>query len=409
MEGPYPTGNRPGSDRKPAQIRPGTGPSLGRVGDARCRNTRRAQHLATGLSHCHWGPVRARGSSRYGDEREGTTVTNSATLLSALRAVPGVASADIEPDERPEGAGTLRLQLDPGADEVAVATSVNRVLREQFGLAVDANRVQVVEESAPVRHSDPLTDPLSAVLAHEPHVPAPEPLPARPTLTAVPGYLGTIHGDAGDAPSASSGGASPGGSPTLEAEPAVPTSPMGFDQGLADYASPAAAPPPASAAEPVEPVLVDTVETSPEVSDEVSSELLTLPVRSPRILIARMQLVSAGLGVTTEVTLSWLGDAFAGQAAAAATPTSVHRSVAQATLRAVESVVGNRARFELEQLEINQLGPDRAVVVVVSMLTKAGSERLTGVSVVREDVRQAVIRATLDALNRRLESLLLSA
>ena len=44
------------------------------------------------------------------------------------------------------------------------------------------------------------------------------------------------------------------------------------------------------------------------------------------------------------------------------------------------------------------------MVVVVSMLTKVGSERLTGVSVVREDVRQAVIRATLDSLNRRLES-----
>ena len=95
-----------------------------------------------------------------------------------------------------------------------------------------------------------------------------------------------------------------------------------------------------------------------------------------------------------------------GESSAAATPSSVHRSVAIATLRALEEVVGSAARFELEQLEINQLGPDRAVVVVVSMLTRLGSERLTGVSVVREDVRQAVIRATLDALNRRLESLL---
>jgi hypothetical protein len=43
------------------------------------------------------------------------------------------------------------------------------------------------------------------------------------------------------------------------------------------------------------------------------------------------------------------------------------------------------------------------------MLTRVGSEKLTGVSVIREDVRQAVIRATLDALNRRIESLLLSA
>jgi hypothetical protein len=40
------------------------------------------------------------------------------------------------------------------------------------------------------------------------------------------------------------------------------------------------------------------------------------------------------------------------------------------------------------------------------MLSSRGTERLTGAAAVREDVRQAVIRATLDALNRRLESLL---
>ena len=43
---------------------------------------------------------------------------------------------------------------------------------------------------------------------------------------------------------------------------------------------------------------------------------------------------------------------------------------------------------------------------VVSMHSALGSERLIGASAVREDVRQAVIRATLDSLNRRLEAVL---
>ena len=46
---------------------------------------------------------------------------------------------------------------------------------------------------------------------------------------------------------------------------------------------------------------------------------------------------------------------------------------------------------------------DRTVLVVVTMLTSRGSEQLSGASVVREDVRQAVIRAVLAAVNRRLE------
>ncbi|MFL6178569.1 MAG: hypothetical protein ACJ74E_01810 [Actinomycetes bacterium] len=272
-------------------------------------------------------------------------MSSEATLLDALRAVPGVAAADLEPDDRPEGAGTLRLQLAPGADEIAVATSVNRVLREQFGLAVDAGRVQVVEESVPLAPPAPAPEAARAPGAAADVAPD---APGRPTLTAVPGYR----------------------------EPDTAAS------------------------------VPESEETTDETSDETITPQLIESTRPPRILIQRMQLVSAGLGVTTSVSLSWLGQAYAGESSAAATPTSVHRSVATATLRALEEVVGNAARFELEQLEINQLGPDRAVVVVVAMLTKLGSERLTGVSVVREDVRQAVIRATLDSLNRRLESLL---
>ena len=87
----------------------------------------------------------------------------------------------------------------------------------------------------------------------------------------------------------------------------------------------------------------------------------------------------------------------------------MHRSVALATLRAVEEAVLGQLRFELEHLETTALGTDRAVVVEVSMITRHGSERLTGVSAVREDARQAVIRATLNALNRRIETYLVSA
>jgi hypothetical protein len=131
--------------------------------------------------------------------------------------------------------------------------------------------------------------------------------------------------------------------------------------------------------------------------------------RGARLLIQRMQLVSAREGVTSEVTLEIAGQAHTGSAGAASTPSSVHRSVALATLRAVEEAVGRDLRFELEHLETTSLGTDRAVIVEISMITKYGSERLTGVSSVREDARQAVIRATLDALNRRIETYLVPA
>jgi hypothetical protein len=128
-----------------------------------------------------------------------------------------------------------------------------------------------------------------------------------------------------------------------------------------------------------------------------------------RLLIHRMQLVSARQGVTSEVTLALSGAEHTGTAGAATTPTSVHRSVAQATLRAVEDALQGQVRFELEHVETATLGTDNAVLVEVSMITRYDSERLTGVSAVRDDARQAVIRATLDALNRRIETYLTPA
>src|SRR5205085_7032216 len=71
---------------------------------------------------------------------------DTASVVAALRAVPGVADAEILPDPS-GGPGTLRLQLAPGADEVLVATAVHRGLGEPFGLGVDAGRVAGGDEA----------------------------------------------------------------------------------------------------------------------------------------------------------------------------------------------------------------------------------------------------------------------
>jgi hypothetical protein len=216
------------------------------------------------------------------------TVTEYGEIVAALRALPGVADADVEPDVEGGGLGLLRLGLAPGYDEVQVATSVGRILRERFGLGVDAEQVQLVEDA-------------------------------------------DLHGE------------------------------VAADGQNGDHHRPA---------------------------------------------IQRMHLVSSGLDITASVTLSLDGHAASGEATGTATQSGVQRAVALATLRSVESLAGGKARFDLEYLEVAQTGRDRTVLVGVTMVTPSGTERLTGAAVVREDVRQAVIRSTLDALNRRLGVLL---
>ena len=210
-------------------------------------------------------------------------------IVAALKAVPGVAEADVEPEIG--GPGVLRLGLLPGVDEVAVATSVGKLLRERFGLGVDADRVQLVEDA-----------PMTA--------------------------------------------------------------------------------------------------TVPEPREED---------RHPRPAIQRMHLSSTGLDITARVTLAHEGRTSVGECVGTATQSGVQRAVAGATLRAIEGLLAEPVRFELEHVEVAHTGRDRTALVAMTMLSAAGGEKLTGAAVVRDDARQAVIRATLDAVNRRVERLLAEA
>ena len=131
------------------------------------------------------------------------------------------------------------------------------------------------------------------------------------------------------------------------------------------------------------------------------------PVASTgRLVIERVQLVSAGLGVSVSVTLRSGDRAVVGEAEGARHHAALHRSVAEATLRAVEPWSGEDVRFVVEHVELAATGHERTALVVVSMLTDRATQRLSGASVVRDDVRQAVIRAVLAAVNRRVEPML---
>jgi hypothetical protein len=246
------------------------------------------------------------------------TVSDHRDLVTALLGVDGVAEAAVERGDDDDDLGSLRLQLMPGADEVAVAGAVNDLLRARFGLAVDTDRVRVLEESANSTEHDEL--------------------------------------DHRDQPDVSSAGA-----------PAAPS-----------------------------PLTAVRTPHLPQVH----------MARPGRLTIQRVQMMTAGLGVVATVQLGLEGAVYEGTAEGAATVTSVHRSVAIATLRAVESVVDGRARFEVEHLEVAISGLDRTALVVITMLTGQANERLSGASVVREDIRQAVVRAVLAAVNRRLEPML---
>lgn len=206
--------------------------------------------------------------------------TDAGEVLSAVLGLPGVSTADVEPDES-GGLFALRVELAPGADGRLVADAVNRALHEQLGDG-----------------------------------------------TALP----SVHlvGDA----------------------PAVPPQP-----GI-------------------------------------------------RPTLLRSDLVTTGLDFSMTVVLASRAGSATGEARGLATRSAILRGAATATLRAVERLLRDQARFELEHVETTRAGGQTTVLVAVTLLSDRGAEHLTGTATVRDDDTRAAVRATLDALNRRIEHLL---
>ena len=314
-------------------------------------------------------------------------------LETALSAVPGVASAAVDADPTDATVGVLRLALDTGADEVVVATAVNKVLRMQFGLGVDADRIEIVPETVGSRRLSAVP-PYSPGAATDEVFGPPDPDPAGQDHTQVSAEL-----DA-DAPSVG-----PPAGTDFEL-PRTLGGPLTRDGG--DYPAEvvsAAMRHPASSSTPV--VRSETAPDVPDAPTRYRGRKRPPPGSAPvRMCIERLQVAPAEQGVRATVTLSRLGRHHVGSVRGSATTYGVHRAVAGATIVAAQEAAGSRVQLEVVTVDVPVIGGKRVAVVQVSVTTIEGKERLTGASEVRDDTRHAVVRAALDAINRRLESVL---
>jgi hypothetical protein len=199
-------------------------------------------------------------------------------LVAALLRLPGVAAAALADDES-DGPGTLRLHLTATADDVAVATAVNRLLREHFGLAVDTDRIRVLDAAdpqyRPATGYTPKRAAAAAALAHP-----------------------VVNGAAGGAAAHSS---------TRRVNGSASTS----------HTS------------------TESTEGSPPMTSMTASVRGSRRRRLPRLAIQRMRLRVAGPDAHAAVWLLGAGGPVVGEAQAPSTPDGMSQAVASATLRAV--------------------------------------------------------------------------
>jgi hypothetical protein len=275
-------------------------------------------------------------------------------VLAAVRDVEGVQAASVRTD--PAGMHTLRLDLADDADPGEVSRTVARLLLERMGLSTAPRHVPPAPGQAA-----PAPDRVGAPPERVP--PAPEqvaPAPARPLPPARhppwPGDLGRRDGAEG-----------------------------------------------AAARLPAEPRL--------DLPQERSRPLLDA-APGPRVVIDQVKVSTFGLDATVEVRLTAGRRHALGLACGPAVDTYLVRLAAVSAAKAIDELLRGVADPEssshcyVEHTAVVPFGSTEVAVVVVLLVCGGWVEQLTGSALVDGDPRRAVVRATLGAVNRRLEALL---
>ncbi len=120
---------------------------------------------------------------------------------------------------------------------------------------------------------------------------------------------------------------------------------------------------------------------------------------------ARIHAINAevsGVQANSTVTLELEGDVYVGMASGPASQTGRQRLVAQATLNAVEQYLHGSMSFALEDVEIVRLGRESVAVACIILVTSLGEQAFSGSALVRQNEKDSIVRATLDAINRRM-------
>lgn len=123
-------------------------------------------------------------------------------------------------------------------------------------------------------------------------------------------------------------------------------------------------------------------------------------VSRPRLLLA--ECAHEGEMDLVRVRLADNGDVFDGSMRALRDEQSRGSAACDATLAALNQMVGAAGQFTRDVLERTQVASREIVIVLVPYGFTSGEEHLIGTSFYRGDIVESAVRATLDSVNRRL-------
>jgi hypothetical protein len=130
------------------------------------------------------------------------------------------------------------------------------------------------------------------------------------------------------------------------------------------------------------------------------AEVTELPVGELRIRFESVNLLVSGARTQAQVELRWRGLPRMGSASGWSSRDESHRLIAEATAAAVQEFVEDPVALGVTSVEMVSVGRARVALVSLTLLAHRQEKLLTGSCVVEQDTPQAVVLATLAALNR---------
>lgn len=162
---------------------------------------------------------------------------------------------------------------------------------------------------------------------------------------------------------------------------------------------------PSRSMNPVTPTFSDPApRPRPEPEPERQSAS-SAPARDDRIRYENANLIVHGQRTQAQVELRWKGLPRVGNATGWSARDDAQRLIAQATTLAVQEFLADPIALNVRDVSFVETGGHRVVVVVLSLLAHRHERVLTGSCTVERDTPQAVVLATLDALNRLVAGL----
>ena len=149
-----------------------------------------------------------------------------------------------------------------------------------------------------------------------------------------------------------------------------------------------------------EPDRVATPERAPEPSPAAPAAQVPQVASDDRIRFVSANLYVSGPRVQAQVELKWRGVPRMGSASGWSTRSGAYHLIAGATLAAVQEYVEEEISFSLDAVEVVRIGRREVAVVSLELLSHRTQKSLVGCCTVGQDAQQAIVLATLAALNR---------